>query len=39
VLVTGRGAAVIRRAETIADVFARDELPPHLTAERASQTA
>jgi diaminopimelate decarboxylase len=30
VLVTGDSAAVIRRAETLEDVFARDELPAHL---------
>jgi diaminopimelate decarboxylase len=30
VLVTGDRAAVIRRAETLDDVFRRDELPEHL---------
>ena len=34
VLVTGRHAAVIRRAETIEDVFARDELPAHLRSQQ-----
>lgn len=32
VLVTGSRAAVIRRAETLDDVFRRDELPEHLQA-------
>lgn len=32
VLVTGDRAAVIRRAETLDDVFRRDELPEHLAA-------
>jgi diaminopimelate decarboxylase len=35
ILVTGDSAAVIRRAETLDDVFARDELPAHLRDERA----
>ena len=30
VLVTGERAAVVRRAETLDDVFRRDELPEHL---------
>ena len=39
VLVTGDRAAVIRRAETLDDVFARDELPDHLRRDVAGQGA
>jgi diaminopimelate decarboxylase len=38
VLVTGDRASVIRRAETLDDVFRRDELPAHLTASSAAGT-
>ena len=42
VLVTGDRAAVVRRAETLDDVFRRDELPEHLapseTSEQAAET-
>jgi diaminopimelate decarboxylase len=39
VLVTGDRAAVIRRAETLDDVFGRDELPEHLAPAPAARAA
>jgi diaminopimelate decarboxylase len=39
VLVTGDRAAVVRRAETLDDVFRRDELPEHLAPSESSEQA
>jgi hypothetical protein len=39
VLVTGDRAAVVRRAETLDDVFRRDELPEHLAPSETSEQA